>query len=89
MSVFACVFDGAFVCVCACMCVYCCDGSDCQCVCHSRCVIDLERVCECDCGWLGECGWLSLFACVCECVLFPARADARLCLRVMMPSASE
>ena len=58
MSVFACAFDGAFVCVCACICV---------------------------CVWLRAC----VLACVCECVLFPGRADARLFLGVMMPSASE
>ena len=37
--------------------------------------------------------WVILAGCVslraCEGVLFPARADARLCLRVMIPSASE
>ena len=47
-----------------CVSVYCCDGSNCQCVCHSGCVIDLERVCVCDCGCLGDFGWLCFFACV-------------------------
>ena len=44
MSVFACVFDGGFVCVCVCVCV--CivvTGVIVSGVCHSRCVIDFER----------------------------------------------
>ena len=40
MSVFACVFDGAFVCVCACMCV---------CVCG--CVRVYVRAWLGECGW--------------------------------------